>query len=149
MPSEPSDLTLELERTVPATPATVFAAFTDERQLARWWGPSGFTIPSVDFEPGPGRRYRIEMQPPEGDSFYLAGEFREVDPPSRLAFTFAWEDPDSDDVKNLVELSFQDRGEATAVSLSQGPFKTEERRQLHHDGWSDSFHKLELHVARA
>ena len=33
------------------------------------------------------------MQPPEGDPFYLTGEFREVDPPARLAYTFVWEDP--------------------------------------------------------
>ena len=46
-------------------------------------------------------RYRIEMQPPEGDAFYLIGEVREVDPPARLAYTFIWEDPDPDDVETL------------------------------------------------
>jgi len=44
------------------------------------------------------------MQPPEGDRFYLTGEFREVDPPARLAYTFIWEYPDPDDVEMLVEL---------------------------------------------
>jgi uncharacterized protein YndB with AHSA1/START domain len=83
------------------------------------------------------------MQPPEGDPFYLSGEFREVDPPARLAFTFVWEDPDPDDVENLVALSFRDLGEATEVALSQGPFTTEARRALHRDGWTDSFDKLE------
>jgi uncharacterized protein YndB with AHSA1/START domain len=47
------------------------------------------------------------MQPPEGDSFYLTGEFREVDPPARLAYTFVWEDPDPDDVATLVVLEFR------------------------------------------
>ena len=75
--------------------------------------------------------------------FYLAGELREVDPPARLAYTFAWEDPDPDDVENLVVLSFRDLGESTEVALFQAPFETEARRQLHHDGWSESFDKLE------
>ena len=83
------------------------------------------------------------MRPPEGDAFYLAGEFREVEPPDRLAFTFAWEQPDPDDVENLVELSFRDLGGTTEVSLSQGPFKTQARRELHCRGWTDSFDKLE------
>jgi uncharacterized protein YndB with AHSA1/START domain len=89
------------------------------------------------------------MQPPEGDPFYLAGEFREVDPPNRLAFTFVWEDPDPDDVDNLVELAFRDLGESTEVGLTQGPFKTEARWELHRDGWTDSFDKLERFVSRA
>ena len=48
-------------------------------------------MPSLEFEPRVGESYRIEMQPPGGDRFRLAGEFREVDPPSRLAYTFVWE----------------------------------------------------------
>lgn len=89
------------------------------------------------------------MQPPEGDAFYLSGDFREVDPPNRLDFTFVWEDPDPDDVANLVELSFRDLGESTEVGLTQGPFKTEARWELHRDGWTDSFDKLVRVVSRA
>jgi uncharacterized protein YndB with AHSA1/START domain len=141
--SRSGELTLEMERVVAAPPAQVFAAFVDQDELAKWWGPAGFTVPSLQFSAREGEAYRIEMQPPEGDPFYLTGEFREVDPPSRLAFTFAWEDPDPDDVENLVTLSFRDQGESTAVAFEQGPFKTEARRALHRDGWTDSFDKLE------
>ncbi len=136
-------LTLDLQRAVAAPAARVFAAFTDPEQLAQWWGPEGFRIPSLDFHPRVAQRYRIEMQPPEGGAFWLSGEFREVDPPSRLAFTFAWEDPDPDDVENLVTLSFADLDGQTVVGLRQRPFKTPARRDLHHDGWADSFDKLE------
>jgi uncharacterized protein YndB with AHSA1/START domain len=83
------------------------------------------------------------MQPPEGDRFYLAGEFRELDPPARLAYTFVWEDPAPDDVETVVGLSFRDLGEATEVALTQGPFKTDARHALHRDGWTDSFDKLQ------
>jgi hypothetical protein len=36
---------------------------------------------SLKFPARVGESYRIEMQPPTGDRFYLTGEFREVDPP--------------------------------------------------------------------
>ena len=134
---------LEMQRILPAARSVVFAAFSDPGELATWWGPEGFSTPSLEFEPQVGRRYRIEMQPPEGERFYLTGEFREVDPPARLTYTFAWEDPDPDDVENLVELSFRDLDEATEVRFRQGPFKTEGRRALHRDGWTDGFEKLE------
>jgi uncharacterized protein YndB with AHSA1/START domain len=137
------ELVLALERVLPAPPPVVFAAFSDANELAKWWGPEGFTTPSLEVQARVGESYRIEMQPPEGDSFYLTGEFREVDPPARLAYTFVWEPPEPDDVETLVALSFRDLGESTEVTFTQGPFKTEARRALHRDGWTDSFDKLE------
>jgi uncharacterized protein YndB with AHSA1/START domain len=121
----------------------VFGHFSQPNELAKWWGPEGFRTPSLDLQARVGARYRIEMQPPEGDRFYLTGEFREVDPPARLAYTFVWEDPDPDDVDMVVDLSFREDGESTEVVLTQGPFKTEARLRLHRDGWTDSFDKLE------
>jgi uncharacterized protein YndB with AHSA1/START domain len=143
MAARSDELTLEMKRVLPAAPAVVFGAFSDSSALARWWGPKGFTTPSLQFHPRVGETYRIEMQPPEGEHFYLTGEFREVAAPVRLAFTFVWEDPDPDDVETLVVLSFGDLGESTEVAFTQGSFKTEQRRALHRDGWTDSFDKLE------
>ena len=147
--SAPSgELSLDIERLLPAARAIVFRACSDPDLLAKWWGPEGFTTPSLEFQPRVGASYRIEMQPPEGDRFYLTGEFREVDPPARLAYTFAWEPPDPDDVETLVELSFRDLGESTEVVLTQGPFKTEARRELHRNGWTDSLQRLEQFVSQ-
>ena len=143
----PEELTLELTRVLPGPPSRVYEFFTDADRLTRWWGPSGFTIPSLTFEPRVGARYRIDMQPPEGDAFALVGAFREVDPPTRLAYTFRWEDPDPDDVENVVELAFRDAGSATNVGLTQRPFRTAARRELHRNGWTDSFDKIEALLA--
>ncbi len=143
MAAQSGELTLEIKRALTAAPPVVFGAFNDPNQLAKWWGPQGFTVESLDFQPRVGASYRIEMQPPEGDPFYLAGKFREVDPPVRLTFTFVYEDPDPDDVETVVNLSFRDLGESTEVAFTQGPFKTEARRALHQEGWTDSFDKLE------
>jgi uncharacterized protein YndB with AHSA1/START domain len=147
MAGRSDDLTLELKRIVVAAPSVVFAAFSDGRELARWWGPKGFTTPSIEFDPRVGGIYRIEMQPPAGERFYLTGVFLEVDPPARLAYTFVWEEPDPDDVENRVDLSFWDLGDSTEVVLMQGPFKTPERRSLHCDGWTEAFDKLERLVS--
>jgi uncharacterized protein YndB with AHSA1/START domain len=149
MAARSGELTLEMLRVLPVGSARVFSAFSDPDELAEWFGPENFSVGSLDVDFRVGGTYRIEMQPPEGDSFYLGGEFREVDPPARLAFTFEYEDPDPDDVETLVELSFRDRGKSTEVQFTQGLFKTEARRELHRDGWTDSFDRLGRVVSRS
>ena len=83
------------------------------------------------------------MQPPEGELFYLSGEFREVEPPARLAYTFRWEDPDPEDRETVVTISLGDRGESTEFALVQEEFAAERRRALHDEGWTDSLDRLE------
>ena len=136
-------LVLRLKWILPAPRPAVYRALTDPSELAKWWGPRGFTAPSVEFDPRVGRGYRIGMQPPSGDLFYLSGEFREVDPPARLAYTFRWDPPSPDDRQTLVTVSLQDRGQRTGVLLTQREFATDERLRLHERGWIDSFGRLE------
>ena len=149
MTARSGELTLEIRRVLPAVPSAVFGAFTAPDELAQWWGPEHFSVPSLEYSPRVGDSYRIEMQPPEGDPFHLTGKFHKVDPPARLAYTFGWEDPDPDDIENLVELSFRDLGESTEVVLTQGPFKTGPRREVHRNGWTDSFDRLARFLSRA
>ena len=136
-------LVLSLRRSLPGPRVAVYAALSDPKLLARWWGPHGFSVPDVDFNPRVGGSYRIAMQPPEGELFHLAGEFREVDPHTRLAFTFRWEPPDPDDRETLVRISLEDRGERTEARLTQSTFATESRLALHEQGWADSLGRLE------
>jgi uncharacterized protein YndB with AHSA1/START domain len=44
-------LTLEIKRLLPAAPPVVFGAFSTPDELAQWWGPDGFTAPSLVFNP--------------------------------------------------------------------------------------------------
>jgi uncharacterized protein YndB with AHSA1/START domain len=143
MPTESGGLTLHMNRVLPAPRSAVFSACVDRVELAKWWGPRGFTAPSVELDLRVGGAYRIAMQPPEGDLFYLSGEFRAVDAPTRLVYTFRWEDPDPEDRETVVTVSLRDRGDWTELDLVQEGFATERRRALHDGGWTDSLDRLE------
>jgi uncharacterized protein YndB with AHSA1/START domain len=143
-----AELTLRIERVLSGTRPVVFEAFRQPDRLRSWWGPAGFTVPSLHYQPAAGAEYRIEMQPPAGDSFTLSGEFRVVQPPVRLCYTFRWKNPDPDDVETLVDLSFADQGETTEVGVLQGSFRTQARLVLHRDGWTDSLDRLERFLAQ-
>ena len=65
------------------------------------------------FEPHVGKRYRIEMQSPDGEAFYVIGESARAHPGSRHGAVVAVAGveegdlgADGDDVETLVELSF-------------------------------------------
>jgi uncharacterized protein YndB with AHSA1/START domain len=80
-----------MTRVLPASRARVFEACTDPSELAKWWGPRGFTSPSIEIDLRVGGSYRIAMLPPHGEIFCLTGEFTAIDPPARLAGAFATE----------------------------------------------------------
>ena len=134
---------LEQKPLLEAPPERIFACLTEPSELARWWGPHGFTTPEIHLDLHVGGTFRFTMQPPEGDVFHLSGEFLEVRPPRRLSFTFRWDEPAPDDRETVVRLQLQPHGDSTVVSLSQGEFATAERLELHRGGWADSFHRLE------
>jgi uncharacterized protein YndB with AHSA1/START domain len=140
--SDASSLTLRLERVLHAPKERVFAALVEPAQLSEWWGPTGFTAPSVELDAREGGRYRITMQPPDGEAFSLRGQFFEVDPPQRLVYTFEYEQPDPDDQDTLVTLSLFDHAHGTRLVFEQGSFATPARYELHETGWSETLDRL-------
>ncbi len=134
--------TLRLERILPVARDRVLSAFVEPTQLSNWWGPADFTVPQADLDVREGGRYRIEMRPPEGEPFWVFGEYREVEPPGRLVYTFEWDPPTPDDQLTLVRLAFLPVDEETHLVVEHGPFKTDERYELHEAGWRDTLDRL-------
>lgn len=147
MASSSDGFTLTISREISAPVETVFDALVEPRQIAEWFGPTGYIVSDVDFAPRVGSRYRIELQPPDGKRFHISGEVNSADRPSLLGFSFVYEEPSPDDVETQVQLSLTDLGSATRLDLLQAKFKTEDRRSLHDTGWSDSLDKLQRLVA--
>ena len=110
--------------------------------LAKWWGPKGFSTPTIELDVRVGGAYRIAMQPPGGEAFTLSGEFREVERPTRLVYTFRWDPPDPDDRETVAAWSLRDVGAATQLIVDQGSFATEARLAVHQEGWSETLDRL-------
>jgi len=50
-----------MKRVLPAPRPLVFKACTESDELTKWWGPRGFTAPSVEVDLGVGSSYRIAV----------------------------------------------------------------------------------------
>jgi uncharacterized protein YndB with AHSA1/START domain len=63
-----------------------FAAWTDPKHLAQWWGPNGFTTTTSRFEFRPGGVWRFVMHGPDGRDYQNRIVFDEIVPPERIVY---------------------------------------------------------------
>src|SRR5437588_8487193 len=132
-----ADRELTLTRVLDAPRELVFRMWTDPRHVAQWWGPQGFTTISLEMDPRPGGAYRGSMRSPEGTLYSRRGVYREIVPPERLAFTFAWEDAAGDlGHETIVTVTFAEQGGKTLLTLHQATFESVERCDDHRRGWT-------------
>jgi uncharacterized protein YndB with AHSA1/START domain len=137
MPAGPSETesVVEHEIRVGASPETVFAYFTDPAKMVQWMGTE------ATLDPRPGGVCRIN---PSGQGVML-GEFLEVVPPRRLAFTWGWElemfatPPQS----TLVEVSLTPDGDGTIVQLAHRRLQAT-AVAFHRAGWEHYLPRLAL-----
>lgn len=143
---------LELARTFDAPRERVWAAWTDPARLARWWGPEEFTCAHCEMDVRPGGAWRTCMVSPQGIEHWVSGVYTEVDPPARLAFTWAWETHDARGVtrreETLVSIALRDGGSGTTeLVLTQASFAEAADCDDHGDGWTSSLNDLERFLA--
>jgi uncharacterized protein YndB with AHSA1/START domain len=64
----------------------VFAAWTDPKHLAQWWGPNGFTTTTMSFDLRPGGIWRFVMHGPDGRDYQNRITFDEIVPPECIVY---------------------------------------------------------------
>jgi len=136
-----TDLTLNVSRTINATPEALFNAWLDPEMLARFMAPGpDMTVPHAANDPVVGGRFDIVMK--SGDQeLPHAGTYKEITRHSRLVFT--WESPMSVD-SSTVTLTFAPVDGGTEINLHHARFQNEEMRNNHEGGWIAILGKLEV-----
>jgi uncharacterized protein YndB with AHSA1/START domain len=92
-------LTLTLTAEFPAPIERLWEAFTDPRQLERFWGPPGYPATFTSFDLAVGGRARYHMTSPQGEKYHATWEFLELDGPR----SFTVLDSFADEEGNVVE----------------------------------------------
>jgi uncharacterized protein YndB with AHSA1/START domain len=108
-----------LTRILNAPRSLVFQAWTDAKQLAQWWGPTGFTNPVCELDLKVNGEIRIDMRAPNGVVYPMSGAYREIVPPERLVFTSAALDATGKPMfENLNTVTFEEfEGNKTVVTV--------------------------------
>jgi uncharacterized protein YndB with AHSA1/START domain len=138
MPTKPS---LTLIRRIKASPAKVFAAWTNPAVLGLWFGPAGAEILEAETDPRVGGRFRILMRTPDGEEHGVSGLYREVVDAGKLVFTWAWRT--TPERESLVTVTFDGDGDGTRLTLLHEQFFDETARDRHRGGWTECMERLE------
>src|SRR5687768_13445603 len=77
--TDPEALTMTLTAEFAASQERLWDAFTDPRQLERFWGPPGYPATFTAFDPVVGGHAKYHMTSPQGEKFYATWEFLEID----------------------------------------------------------------------
>jgi len=145
------DLMLVIVREFPAPVAVVWSALTDPDQAPNWWGPHGFHVPrqSIDATLEVGGLYRACMiNDDTGEEHCWSGVHTDIEPPTLLVFTHAWDKPDGTrGSETEVTFRLEEIDGGTRMTFSQGPFESVESRDGHGGGWRESFERLADHLS--
>jgi len=124
-----------------ATVERVFDAWRSSAGVREWFAPGAMNVPEAEVDCRPGGRYRIVMQDTDGARHIVTGEYRDVVPNERLAFTWQWEG--TEDV-TFVEVDFRAiDGRRSEITLVHTRFADEPLRDRHRQGWGGCLAKLQ------
>jgi len=138
---------LRIERSFDAPAEQVFEAWTSEEVLRRWLhGMPGWETPTADVDLRVGGAIRIVMRDPaDGTEAGATGEYRVVEPPHRLVFTWVWDD--QPERPQLIELEFSEREGRTTVSMTNSAIPTDGQLESQRRGWHVCYDNLERLLA--
>lgn len=86
MAAENKSNELKLTRLLDAPLKTVWEAWTDPEQVAKWWGPRGFTLTTHSKDFRPGGTWHYTMHGPDGVDYPNTTKYLEVEEYSRLVY---------------------------------------------------------------
>lgn len=123
---------------IAARPETIWQLLVDPKEVTRWMGQR------ADFDLRLGGRYRMDVVP----GHIAAGEFKEIDAPRRLVYTWGWEGsagvpPGS----TTIVFELVPRGKGTLLRFTHKDLPDASAAESHAQGWDHYFERLAI-IAR-
>lgn len=139
--TDPNERDLVLTRSIAASPASLYRAWTEPDLLKRWFAPAPFTVSEAETDLRPGGATRIVMRAPDGTEFPSVGVYLELVENARIVFTDAyvraWEPAPKPFFTGLV--TFEPEGGGTRYTARARHWSAEDcaahEAMGFHEGW--------------
>lgn len=140
-----SEQTVVVRKRLPASCEEVFDAWLDAEGMQRWMCPGPVTSCEATLEPHVGGRFRIVMTAP-GAEFVSTGEFRVLDRPSKLMFT--WISSRWGEQETLITVELYPLGADCELVLTHERFPLGHSADELQGGWGQILEKLAGYVTQ-
>lgn len=146
----PSDLELVATRVVNAPRQLVWDVHTKVEHVPNWMlGPEGWTMPVCEIDLRPGGEWHFVWRMADGETMDMRGEYREIEPPSRLVQTENWGGDWAESLNTMI-LTEED-GRTTITTSVVYPSKEARDRAMATgmtEGWAAAYDLLDEYVTR-
>ena len=134
MPDRPKDLAgdhkVTVRRLLPAAREEIWTLWTTPERMPEWFLDGG----SATLDLRVGGRDDLDMHYP-GKSYPHHGQYLEIDPPSRLVFT--WISEGTEWRTSIVTIELVDRDGDTELTLTHEGLLSEKNAADHEGGWTE------------
>jgi uncharacterized protein YndB with AHSA1/START domain len=142
-------LDIHLERIVDATPEEAFAAWIDPTARLGWYAPVDGWIVEATSDLRVGGDWCARFGPTADEMYTEAGEYTEIDPPHRVAYTNVFTFPDGRSFTTTNVVTFEAVDGKTRLVVADIGYPNEEQRAAHENGWPSFLDAYERYLARA
>ena len=146
---------LVITRTFDAPVALVWRAWSEPEHYSKWYGPEGWTVPHCTIDFRVGGKYLYCMKGPDFESWNTE-VYKEIVPMTKIVRTESMADgqgnvldpstmpgmPPGWPIETLVDLTFEDLGGKTLMTMRHIGFPAGEGREHASVGYNQAFDKL-------
>lgn len=136
---------LTIRRRLKATPARVWAAWTNPAHLTKWFGPDGGPVLVAETDLRTGGRFHIVFCTEDGEEHDVSGVYQDVIQDEKLVFSWAWRS--TPERQSQVTVSIKPDGDGSMLTLFHEQLFDEATRDRHEFGWTGAINKLETFVS--
>ena len=142
---------LRFTRSLPGPPEEVFDAYTDAQKQKDWFsiGDDEPGVVEIEVDLRVGGKQTAVWGRNRDELFHETQVFHVVDRPHRLVATSTGSDPSGSGMTTDVEITFEEDGAGTLVSVVHGGFPDPEARDFFQNlVWPGAFDRLEAYLLR-
>jgi uncharacterized protein YndB with AHSA1/START domain len=124
----------------------IFEALTKPEELVKWWRVEGkFQTTHMESDLRPGGKWRMRLIGGSGTEMVVSGEYRQIERPHLLVFTWIRESEDA--TETLVRWNLAEKDGVTTVRVTHSGLTSESLRKRN-DGWPMILGLLQAHVEK-
>jgi len=138
--------TIVFKRVIPASPAEVYAAWTQPDVIRQWLAPGENQVLDAQSDVRVGGSFRIRSRAPDGVVHTIDGEYRALVPAQRILMTWSYSGPIAllCSMETLLEVVMHEAAPGeTVMTVTQSGFATSDAADAYGEGWPTCFDKLE------